>query len=145
YLQDYKDDLIVFTSANQPLSFINKDFTPQPKQENLLLFRINKKTFESSYITHFEAELPRLYPDYAAIDNPGRTLMDGNKLYITAAFQATPLHMFGQQIPNNSGNNDRDILLAKLDLSALADPGDEKDDDGDGVINYKDYCPDTTP
>lgn len=145
YLQDYKDEIIVFISANQPLSFVNKDFTPQPKQENLLLFSINKKTFESSYITHFEAELPRLYPDYAAIDNPGRTLMDGNKLYITAAFQANPLHMFGEQIPNNSGNNDRDILLAKLDLSALADPGDEKDNDGDGVINYKDYCTDTTP
>lgn len=143
YLQDYKDDLIIFTSANSSLSFENKEFVPQPKQENLLLFRVNKKDFTSKYITHFEAELPRLYPDYAAIDNPGRTLMDGNKLYITAAFQATPLHMFGEQIPNNSGNNDRDILLAKLDLSALAHPEADKDDDSDGIVNYKDYCPNT--
>jgi hypothetical protein len=145
YLQDYKDELIVFTSANQPLSFVNKEFTPQPKQENLLLFSINKKTFESTYLTHFEAELPRLYPDYAAIDNPGRTLIDGDKLYITASFQSNPLHMFGKQIPNNSGNNDRDILLAKLDISALAQPEDDRDDDGDQILNYKDYCPNTSP
>lgn len=142
YLQDYKDNLIVFTSANRKLTFDNKEFVPQSQQENLLLFKVNKKNFTSEYITHFEAEIHDT-PDYVAIDNPGRIFIDEDKLYLSAAFESTPLHMFGEEISNNSGNNDRDILLAKIDISSLSDPEDDQDDDNDGVVNYKDYCPDT--
>lgn len=142
YLQDYKGDLIVYTSANSPLSFENKEFVPQPKNENLLLFRVDKKDFTSEYLTHFEAVIPDTYYP-GAIDNPGRTFVDGDKLYLTAAFQSSPLQVLGESIPNNSGNNDRDILLAKIDLSELADPAADLDDDKDGVVNYMDECPGT--
>ena len=118
------NELIVFTSFNRPIEFNNGLYEPTHQisqydeffyEENLLLFKVDKQTLDSDYIVSFSGELSNQYAEKSK-DNPGPILLDDNSLYITASFQENPIYIFNGTINNNSGNNNSDVLVSKIDL-----------------------------
>ncbi len=140
FMTDFYGKILVFTSSNRNYNFGNFDFATQEDHENLLLFTIDKDDFSSNYITHFEKgnEEIRFLSDMSS-----DILLKENKLYVTASFESNPIKILGNEVGNNSGNNDTDILIAKMDVSTLINEEDFLDDDNDGVLNYLDWCPNT--
>lgn len=118
------EELIVLTTFFNPIEFVNGTFEPSHQiskfnefmfNENLLLFKVNKTSLDSEYIKSFTGNLSSEFAE-SSRDIAGFTLLDNNDYYITAAFQENPLYIFEGSIPNNSGNNNTDIAIAKLNL-----------------------------
>lgn len=135
YMTDFNDDeLVVLTSFRNPLTFENGTVVPTSQvlsgyeyiNENLLLFTINTNTFEASYISSFHGEL--LYYANQATDIPGPIVMgEEDTLYMTGAFQENQLHIFQQTVDNNSGNNNTDVFIAKIDIDGILSIDENKD------------------
>lgn len=128
FLMDYgKDTLIVYSSFRGPLTLDNRAIEPTYQitkykeflyNENLLLFKVDKQTFKSDFITNFTGALPGGGAE--SFDNPGPAIIDDSGcMYFTAAFKENPLCIFKNPIYNNSGNNSTDILFAKIDLNKI--------------------------
>jgi hypothetical protein len=113
-----------FGPNNEPLKI---------NDENLFLMWVDKGNFESHLITKFE-ESPNSQPG-VAIDNPGALIGVNHNIYLSASFKASPsLNVLGNNISNNSGNNDSDVLITKINLENVLSTNDES-----SFVNFNIY------
>lgn len=80
---------------------------------DLVLYKIDLSDFSAEIITRSEGE--NTYPTY--YDLAGPIVAVDNSVYITSSFTSHSITINGNTIENNSGNNDRDILYYKHNLS----------------------------
>lgn len=118
------DELIILSSIRGSMKFDNGVFNStyiitQYNEffwdENLFLMTVNKNDFSSKFIARLPGEDDNKGP--ISIDNPNKIILDSTNLYISASFVCNPIYVFGSPVYNNSGNNDSDILIAKVDFS----------------------------
>jgi hypothetical protein len=118
------NEIIVFTTFFNRMNFSNGTYEPSNRvssfneflyDENLLLFSVNKNDLESNFIQNFSGSLPSDL-GVGLRDVAGFALIDNNNYYLTAAFQENPLNIFEGSLTNNSGNNNSDVAVSKLNL-----------------------------
>jgi len=126
------DKLVILSSIHGSMEFDNGTFESTHLisiydefiwDENLFLMQVNKNDFSSDFITKFPGEKDNEYPE--SIDNPNELIVASSGLYMSASFECNPIHVFGSSISNNSGNNDSDTLIAKINLEKVLSSKDE--------------------
>lgn len=80
---------------------------------DLVLYKIDLSDFSAEIITRSEGE--NTYPTY--YDLAGPIVAANNSVYITSSYTSLSITINGNTIENNSGNNNRDILYYKHNLS----------------------------
>ena len=120
------DKLVILSSIHGSMEFDNGTFESTHLisiydefiwDENLFLMQVNKNDFSSDFITKFPGEKDNEYPE--SIDNPNRLIFASSEMYLSASFECNPIHIFGSSVSNNSGNNDSDTLIAKINLEKV--------------------------
>lgn len=122
-ITEHGDNLIILSSIHGSMDFDNGTFESTHLisrydelmwDENLFLMKVNKENFNSEFIAKFPGEDTNEYPE--SVDNPNKIILESNNLYLSASFECNPIHIFGSPVSNNSGNNDCDILISKVNL-----------------------------
>ncbi|CAL2081418.1 T9SS type A sorting domain-containing protein [Tenacibaculum sp. 190524A05c] len=121
---EVEDSLIILSSIHGSMEFDNGQFestyvisqyNEKIWDENLFLMKVNKENFNSEFIEKFYGD--RVYENGPSIDNPFKIILEDNNIYLSAFFECSPINVFDTTIVNNSGNNDSDILISKINLS----------------------------
>jgi hypothetical protein len=126
YLADYgTDSLLIYASSRNYLKFDKGTFTPSNEtskysetlnNENLLLFKIDKKSFNTSYVASFKGAVTG---NECGLDNPGPSFLDSCYFYFSATYKESPIEIFDNPIKNNTINGSDNLLLCKIDISKI--------------------------
>ncbi|MHA7060279.1 T9SS type B sorting domain-containing protein [Aquimarina sp. M1] len=133
YMYHKNDELFILTSFKSTLTFSNQTIestiTNNFYNEDLVLFKVNLPSFEKEFILHSTGE--NYYPTSEYKDGPGPILIVDNDIYLSAFFESYPMQINGNEINNNSGNNNTDVLFYKYktDQTNL-----------EGLITYTNTC-----
>lgn len=127
------NELFVLTSFRSSLTFSNvtieTTITNGVYNEDLVLFKVNLNNFEKEFIVRSTGE--NYFPTFVYEDGPGPILIVDNDIYLSAFFESYPMQINGTEIPNNSGNNNTDILFYKYKTDET---------NLDGLISYTNTC-----
>ncbi|NJB72632.1 hypothetical protein GGR42_003123 [Saonia flava] len=142
FMVDYKSHLLIATTFRDSLEFENKTLNALGMGEEPVMLTVDLNSFHFNYIMHLTG-VPQPYHT-SVKDWSGPIVTKGDDLYYSGSFSSDTLHLAPNvSLYNNSGNNDQDYFLAKFNLKSLDFSQAELDDDGDGVSNALDLCPNT--
>ncbi|MFH4966880.1 T9SS type B sorting domain-containing protein [Gaetbulibacter sp. M240] len=114
------NELIVLTSFQDSFTLDNvtimSAFGGNYYHEDLVLFKVKLDDFSSEFILKTTGESYFDNPDATYQDGPGPILIHNNNIYVTSFFESSPISIDNTTIPNNSGNNDSDVLFYKYSL-----------------------------
>lgn len=140
----YKDHLLIATSFRETQEFDNGSITTVNPGEEPVLLKVDLNSFNFDHVMHLSG-IPQPYHT-SVKDWSGPVVVDGDNLYYSGSFSSDMLNLTPNvNLDNNSGNNDQDYFLIKYSFTGLDFTTTEIDDDGDGISNAIDLCPNTPP
>lgn len=144
FMSDYGDHLLIATTFRETQEFDNGSLTTINSGEEPVLIRVDLNNFSFEHFLHLKG---RFRNDEVSIEDwSGPIGVREDALYYSGSYSSDTLLLDEtRSLVNNSGNNDQDFFLIKYDLSAADFTSTPLDDDGDGVPNRIDHCPDTPP
>ncbi|KAF2079139.1 T9SS type B sorting domain-containing protein [Flavobacterium sharifuzzamanii] len=115
YMAGKGNELFVFTSFSNTMTFPNANITSRNLGEDLVLFKMNLDNFEPEYV--LKSTGTNHYANSLSLDAAGPIKFDKDDLFLTSNFQSEPLIINNSVIYGNSGNNEANGLLYKLKSS----------------------------